>query len=181
MSVSMPPPAAATPPGLPAVGQTTLDQLLQMITVQMQQQHAQQARVQDMLRHMANAQNTGRPGVRSGGTVTSYKAMGERHFRCIKVFENKSDTWKEWRTHFLTAVRESSPIIAGVQEKAESSDTPVVDEDVLKTSQTYQEALDLEYILYACLVSTTKSVSFRDGGVCGREWDRGMEVASTEV
>ena len=91
--------------------------------------------------------------------------MGERHFRRIKVFENKSDTWKEWRTHFLTAVRESSPITAEVLEKAASSDVPVVAEDVLKTSQTYQEALDLQYILHARLVSTTTGVSFtRRGG-----------------
>ena len=138
-----------------------LGQLLQMITMQMQQQQAQQAQAQDMLRHMANAQNAGLPGVGSSGTATAHKAMDERHFRRIKkVFDNKSDTWKECRTHFLTAVRESSPITAEVLEKAESSDVPVVADDVLKTSQTYQEALGLQYILHARLVSTTTGVSF---------------------
>ena len=107
------------PPGLPTA--TTLDQLLQMINLQMQQQQAQQAQVQDMLRHMTNVQNAGLSGVASVVNYTSHKAMDERHFRRIKVFDNKSDTWKEWRTHSLSAVRGSSPVTAEVLERAESS------------------------------------------------------------
>ena len=85
-----------------------------------------------MLRHMANSQNASLPGVGSNVNGTAQKALGERHFRRIKVFESKSDTWKEWRTHFLTAVRESFPIIAEVLQKAEFSESPVVAEEVLK-------------------------------------------------
>ena len=109
----MPPdlPAAAAPPA------STLDQLLQMINLQMQQQQAQQAQVQDMLRRMANAQNASRPGVASVVNNTGPKTWDERHFSRIKIFENQSDAWKEWRTHFLTAVRESSPITAQLLEK----------------------------------------------------------------
>ena len=85
------------PPGLPAA--TTLDQLLQMINLQMQQQQAQQAQVQDMLRHKSNVQNARLPGVDSFFNNTVHKALDERHFRRIKVFENKSDMWKGiWET-----------------------------------------------------------------------------------
>ena len=85
------------PPGLPAAAAppaSTLDQLLQMINLQMQQQQAQQAQVQDMLRHMANAQNASLPGVASVVNNTGPKTLDERHFRRIKIFENKSEHGK---------------------------------------------------------------------------------------
>ena len=85
---------------------------------------------------------------------TGSKTLDERRFRRIKIFENKGDAWKEWRTHFLTAVRQSSPITAEGLEKVESSDVPGVADEVLKTSQTYQEAIDLQYVVHDRLVST---------------------------
>ena len=88
------------------------------------------------------------------------KALGERHFCRIAKTDNKVESWKEWRTHFLTAVGESSPATAKVMEKAEMSDNVVTPDKVVVSSPDYQLALDLQHVLHARLVSLTTGVSF---------------------
>ena len=106
--------AAQTPPAAP----TELTQLFQLMQAQMQQQQAQQAlqlqarqaqqqQVTDMLKVMMQLQSSSLPPV--GSTVIgTTKGLDEKHFRRITKFDNKGESWKEWRTRFMTAVRESS-------------------------------------------------------------------------
>ena len=103
-------------PALVAAVPVDLTQLMQMLHLQMQQQQiaqqhqiqqqqAQQQHFADMMKHMLNMQNVSLPSVGGGVITATNKALGERHFRRIGKFDNKNDSWKEWRTHFLTAVR----------------------------------------------------------------------------
>ena len=173
MAFVVPPPGIPGPqaaPPMPAAP-TELTQIFQMMQAQMQaqqaqqvqqmqQQQAQQQQVADMLKVMLQMQTNNLPPVGSNVNVTSNKGLDEKHFRRINKFDNKGESWKEWRTHFMTAVRESSPIMAEVMEKAEASDYPIQDDEVLKTDSSYSGALDLKHVLYARLVSLTTGVSF---------------------
>ena len=89
----------------PLMAPADISQLSHFMQLQMQQQAAQQQQVTDMLTHMLTAQNAGLPPAGNTGTGTA-KALDERHFRRIAKFDNKAESWKEWRTHFLTVVRE---------------------------------------------------------------------------
>ena len=74
-----------------------------------------------------------------GGTVHSaVRALDERQFRRIVQFNNKIESWKEWRTHFMTAVRESLPVMAQVRETAEARDVAILCEHVLAVDSSYQ-------------------------------------------
>ena len=119
----------ATPPGIaqpagppvavaaPLAAPTELAQLFQMMRLHMQQQQAQQAQqmqqhqaqqqqVTDMLKAMMQMHDGNLPPV--GSPVNgATKGLDEKHFRRITKFDNKGESWKEWRTHFMTAVRES--------------------------------------------------------------------------
>ena len=156
---------AQTPPAAP----TELTQLFQLMQAQMQQQaqqaqqlqaqQAQQQQVTDMLKVMMQLQSSSLPPV-SSTVIGTAKGLDEKHFRRITKFDNKGESWKERRTHFMTAMRESSPAMAEVMEKAEASDYPVDDAEVLKADVSYSAALDLQNVLYARLVSLTTGVSF---------------------
>ena len=98
-----PQPAAAVPPAAP----TELTQLFQMMQQQMQQQQAQQAQqmqehqaqqqqVTDMLKVIMQMQTNSLHPVGSSGAGTS-KGLDEKHFRRIARFDNKGESWEEWR------------------------------------------------------------------------------------
>lgn len=148
---------------MPPASPVNLNHLIQMMQIQMQRQQAQQAQQQkqmsDILQHLASTHMQHLPAVGSTGTGTA-KALDERHFRRILKSDNKLEPWKEWRTRFLTSVRESPPITADVMEKVEVSDSPIRPESVLEADPTFQEALGLQHVLNARLVSTTTGVSF---------------------
>ena len=101
-------PGMQTPPAAP----TDLSQLIHMMQMQMQHQQAKQAQQQkqmaDIMQHLASSHLQGLQAVGSTG-IGAAKGLDERHFRRIQKFDNKPESWKEWRTHFLSSVRESSP------------------------------------------------------------------------
>ena len=107
----------------PLAAPTEMTQLLHMMT--------------QLFHHLVAGQKANLPSVNTTVSGTT-KGLDERHFRCIQKFDNKHDSWMEWRTHFLTSVREPSPITAEVMEKAEISDVVVLPEEVLKTDPSYQ-------------------------------------------
>ena len=129
----------APPPGM--VPPTTFDfnHMFQMMQVQLQQQQVQGQQVADLLKVFVSSQSTSLPSVGSTGHGT-VKSLDERHFRRINKFDNKVDSWKEWRTHFLTSVRESSPITAKVLELAEMTEGTVMHHRVLENHPDNQEA-----------------------------------------
>ena len=88
----------------PAVVPTDLTQLFQLMQLQREQQQAQQQQVAGLLKHVLSVQNAGRPAA-GGGASTVIKSLDERHFRRIAKFDNKAESWKEWWTHFMAAVR----------------------------------------------------------------------------
>ena len=114
------------------------------------------ATMTQLLQQLVSSQNAHLPAVQS----SNFKALDERHFRRLQKFENKQEAWKEWRTHFLTSVRESSPITAEVMERAELADVAITADEVLKANNAYQEALDLQHVIHARLVALTTGVSF---------------------
>ena len=83
------------------------------------------ATMTQLLQHLVSGQNAGLPSVQANAN-TYFKALDERHFRRLQKSDNKHESWKEWRTHFLTSVRESSPIIAEVMERAKVNDAAIV-------------------------------------------------------
>lgn len=109
--------------------------------------------------HLVADQNASLPSVQANAN-TYIQVLDERHFRRLQKFENIHESWKEWRTHFLTSLRESSPITAEVMERAEINDAAIVPEKVVMTNVAYQEALDMQHIAHARLVSLTTGVSF---------------------
>lgn len=76
----------------------------------------------------------------------------------ITTFDNKSDHWKEWRTHFQIAVMDSYLVTAEVLELAELSEGVIFPEHVTSVDPTYQQALDIEHALHARLVAFTTGV-----------------------
>lgn len=56
-------------------------------------------------------------GSRSPSLVGRVFKLDERHFRRVGRFNSRQDSWIEWRTHFPTAVRESSPAIKSVNDE----------------------------------------------------------------
>ena len=80
--------------------------------------------------------------------------MDERHFRRMKEFTNKVEDWKQWRTHFLTAVRESDLKFAKTMEAAEESEKPLTAGDMT------EEQIALSGTLYARLIGITSKQSF---------------------
>ena len=154
------------PPGIPHVAASQMDmtQLAQLM-------HAQQQQMATMLHHLVSKQSTShQPDVGTG--IGAYKGLDERHFRRLEKFDNKSESWKEWRTHFRTAVRENSPITADVMEKAESEEIPILADKVKEANPSYTEAIDLRFSLHSRLVSPTTGVSLavvESSGTCGLE------------
>ena len=153
------------PPGIPHAAASHMDmaQLVQLM-------HAQQ-QMAAMFHHLVNKQFTShQPDVGTG--IGAYNGLDERHFRRLEKFDNKSESWKEWRTHFLTAVRESSPITAEVMEKTETEEIPIQADKVKEANPSSIEAIDLRFSLHSRLVSLTTGVSFavvESSGTCGLE------------
>lgn len=125
--------SADPPPGLPTsstMEKEDMRQLFQFMQLQMQQQQARKQQVADLLKHMFTVQNTSLAA--SGGSASNAtRSLDERQFRRISKFDNKSESWKEWRSPFMTAVRESSPLVAEVMETAEMSDIAITAGNVL--------------------------------------------------
>ena len=99
-------------PGIPAVAATATTDINQLVHIIQAQQPAQQVHQQQMatmLNHLVTTQNANLPPIGVTGTG-AVRNIDERPFRRIPQFDNKSESWKEWRAHFLTAVRESSPL-----------------------------------------------------------------------
>ena len=97
------------------------------------QMQAHWQRFNDVIKNVVNPQLAGSSTF--GSIVNSaVNALDERQFRRIVQFNNKTESWKEWRTHFLTAVRESSPVTAEVMEPAETSEGLIKHDDVIKVS-----------------------------------------------
>ena len=161
------------PPGIPAVGAVANDinQLIHIIQAQQAAQQVHQQQMATMLSHLVQTQNASLPptgGAREGAT----RSIDERPFRRLEKFDNKAESWKEWRVHFLTAVRESSPLTARCMEMAELTEVPVTSDLVVKEDASYQEAVDLRHSLHSRLVSLTTGVSFaivESSGDCGLE------------
>ncbi len=124
-------------PGDPAPPQSDVRNFMAMMVEGQRQQHAaqlqqpQQQRDQQFLQimqhfsgNMAGGQvPSGRAseGKFDGGYVPSVKQfLDERYFRRINKFDNKESTWKEWRGHFVSAVREASPELQPLMVKAEA-------------------------------------------------------------
>ena len=89
---------------------------------QSQQAQAKQTQmVIDLVKTLAPGKGSGSPTLGSEGYV---KKVDEKHFRKVPVFENKNP-WREWRTHFLTAVRESYPELVDCLIRVESHEDPI--------------------------------------------------------
>ena len=50
--------------------------------------------------------------------------LDEKYFRSVDKFNNTKSGWKEWRRHFLNAVRECDDTFADLIEGYEKSETP---------------------------------------------------------
>ena len=163
------------PPGIPpaAASQMDMAQLVQLM-------HAQQQQMATMLHHLVNKQNTvHQPDV--GTLVGAHKGLDERHFRRLEKFDNKSESWKEWRTHFLTAVRESSPVTAEVMEKAEVEEAPITG----RQSQTGESGLRRSSgsTIFASLASCVPhhGCFLRRGGIVGHLRIGSLETAFSKI
>ena len=173
MSFQGAPAAQEGPPGIPAVAVATTDinQLIHIIQAQQAAQQVHQQQMAAMLNHLVTMQNANLPPI--GGTgIGATRNIDERPFRRIQQFDNKSKSWKEWRVHFLAAVRESSPLTAQVIEMVELNEVPVQPDKVVEKDPSYQEAVGLRHSLHSRLVSLTTGVSFaivESSGDCGLE------------
>lgn len=150
-------PVPSTPPhdvNVPMGG--GLAGLLQIMQLQIQQLQMQ---FNDMLRNHTSSSGGQLMGS-SGGGSNSTARRNERHFRRRVTFTNKNESWEEWRTRFVTSVRESSPILATVLEQAEITEDKVLKEHVIAADPNFKEAADLSHVLHARLVAPTTGVSF---------------------
>ena len=75
--------------------------------------------------------------------------LDERAFRRLDKFTNKKDEWKEWRTQFLTAVRECDTGFATSLIGYEKAEDPIEDTGLTPTLQ------HLSATLQARLISVT--------------------------
>ena len=82
------------------------------------QQQSQQQQVADLSKHVLQTRNASLPA--AGGVVISNQQFGR--IRKAFKFDNKAESWKEWRTHFMTVVRESIRIMAEVVHIAKMRD-----------------------------------------------------------
>ena len=80
--------------------------------------------------------------------------LDEKHFRRVPVFENKQSSWKEWRTHFLIAVRETSSSLADTLVNAEG------EENELTLERLGEQTKLLTPLLYSRLMTLMRDMSF---------------------
>ena len=93
---------------------------------------------------------------RAGGSHHLANAkLDDRNFKRIEKFNNKRDSWKEWRLHFTTCVRECDTSFAdyiwGIEKRT--------DEICLLTMDPTQS--QLAAALYSRLISVTTGEAFR--------------------
>ena len=82
--------------------------------------------------------------------------LDEKYFRNLKQFDNKKANWKEWRRHFLNAVRECDVGWADMVESLEKLDEPI---DALLSYTPTQNQLSTN--LYNRLIALTTGVAFQ--------------------
>ena len=76
-----------------------------------------------------------------GGVRLANVRLGERAPKRIDRLSNKTDKWREWVTHLLTAVRECDKSFADSLERFEKSDKVIEDTDLIPTLQQLSATL----------------------------------------
>ena len=129
----------------------------QMQTMQQQNQlHQQQQQQQAMVDFFTALTNRSPSSPPSHGTELSGRKLDERHFRRVPIHDGKMP-WKEWRTHFLTAVRESVPQLADCLVRIETLEFPI---PVSMDLQDVNPLWELSPLLASRLTGLTRGVSF---------------------
>ena len=105
----------------------------------------------DLVKTMTPGEGSGSPTLRSEGYV---RKLDEKHFRRVPVFDNRNP-WREWRTHFLTAVRESYPELVDCLIPVESHEDPIPPGANLKE---FQDTWTISPILHTRLMTMVKDV-----------------------
>ena len=93
--------------------QSEMQAMLQMMNMQM-------SNMQQMFTAMMAAQTVAANAATAAANIPGSNLqpreskwdLDERHFRRLDKFSNQAAKWKDWRTHFLTSVRESCPPFA---------------------------------------------------------------------
>ena len=144
---------AATQDGLAAL---VLAMQTQMQTIQQQNQLHQQQQQQAMMDFFTALTNRPSSPPPSHGTELSGRKLDERHFRRAPIHDGKMP-WKEWRTHFLTAVRKSLPQLADCLVRIETMESPIMANMDL---QEFNPLWELSPLLALGFTGLTRDVSF---------------------
>ncbi len=93
-----------------------------------------------------------------GGHVPSARAfLDERYVRRVDKFNNKESSWKEWRAHFISSIREASSELSTWMSQAEGVGEPISAEKLLSIDD---KCPSLSASLFNKLLSFTTGTSF---------------------
>ena len=85
------------------------------------------------------------------------KFLDERNFRRVDKFDAKESSWKEWRAHFVAAVKENNLRLAEWMMHAEANKDPITKEAMELADE---DCLQLSAALYSRLLSLTSGPAF---------------------
>ena len=125
--------------GVPAV--VDIQVLLQMMAQLMQ--NMQNMQQQQSAQH--GGQGPSGFGQDGGRMPSVRSSLDEKFFRRVDKFNNTESTWKEWRVHFVSSVREASSELAAWMSQAEAVTEPIAPE---KLQQTGEKCPDLSASLF---------------------------------
>ena len=147
--------AAATRQGAAAAQAIDVNQVM----ATMAQQNA--AMLQMFQTLMARLSGAGSIGIAAGSNQATHAGHGlanarldERCFRNVGKFTNQRGDWKEWRMHFLTAVRECDATFADNLEVYERREEPIEAAELTPT------LTQLSAVLQSRLINLTTKESF---------------------
>ena len=98
--------------------------------------------------------------------------LDERKFRSIVKFDNKKSSWKEWRRHFLGAVRDCDDSFSDLIEGLEGSQEPLDNLSPYSNATQVQQSTNLYNRLLGCTTGVAfqivESVPLSNGGEAWR-------------
>ena len=98
--------------------------------------------------------------------------LDENYFRSIVKFDNTKSSWKEWRRHFLNAVRDCDDSFSDLIEGLEKSPTPIDNLSSYSNATQVQQSTNLYNRLIGCTTGIAfqivESVPLHNGGEAWR-------------
>ena len=136
----------------------SINDILSMIAQQSAQHQQSMMQMQTMITQVLSTMSG--PGVQPDPASTAQRPhlanakLDERCFRRLDKFTNKREDWREWRMHFLTAVKECDTSFAESLKVYEKSETEIEEVSLNPTEQ------QLSAVLQARLISLTAKEAF---------------------